>query len=625
MKQKRLLAILLALCLVLGLTACGAGTGSSAAASEAEAPASEAAAVQAEEPAAEEPAAEEPAAEEPAAEESAVEEPGSAAEAEAEPEIDCDEVFVVVHTNDVHGFIDVEPYVKAVADDYKAQYGEKNVITVSAGDVFAGGNAVAHLYNGEKIPPIMDAAGYDMMAPGNNDFNLGGDQLLVLAGMFEKTQVICGNLYAQILDENGEVVVDEDEYPVPGDTIFDRTMTWETEGGVKVGIFGLTVSGGPINDEFAGMGSIQAAQESVTALQEDDCSVIVGVGHTGWNDDLVTPSANDVTSAELVKEVPGIDAYVDGHSHSIIGEGNGWICPETGTLVNQASCKGECVGVMKLYIKDGAVVEKTGEIIRDEDLKAQYEPDPEVQKLVDEAWAQLDADSGEMYLESEYFLNGMRTSESPDGRSIRTGETNLGDLVADFMRWQTDADVAFMPGFRIRSSIPQGKIYTLNLYDVFANGLDLYVFEKTGEEILQQMAKSLMDLPNETPMFAQISGASYGYLPESTEGPNGQKMFTIINPMIGGEPLDPEKIYHVAMDAGGPDAPEDQDPLISGMEAAAEAMGEFLKSGEAVILPDVPLPDNRIVPMDEIPEDAVTYDVELEPMPEGGPGGPPPA
>ena len=53
-------------------------------------------------------------------------------------------------------------------------------------------------------------------------------------------------------------------------------------------------------------------------------------------------------------------------------------------------------------------------------------------------------------------------------------------------------------------------------------------------------------------------------------------------------------------------------------------MGEFLKSGEAQIFPDVPLPDNRIVPMDEIPEGAVTYEVELEPMPEGGPGGPPP-
>ncbi len=124
-----------------------------------------------------------------------------------------DEVFVVVHTNDVHGFIDVEPYVKAVADDMKARYGEKNVITVSAGDVFAGGNAVAHLYNGETIPPIMDAAGYDFMAPGNNDLSPGLDQLLTLEGMFERTKVLCANLFRPTLDENGEPVTDEEGKP----------------------------------------------------------------------------------------------------------------------------------------------------------------------------------------------------------------------------------------------------------------------------------------------------------------------------------------------------------------------------------------------------------------------------
>ena len=48
------------------------------------------------------------------------------------------------------------------------------------------------------------------------------------------------------------------------------------------------------------------------------------------------------------------------------------------------------------------------------------------------------------------------------------------------------------------------------------------------------------------------------------------------------------------------------------MEEAAAAMGEYLKSGEAVILPDVPVPDNRIVPMEEIPAGAVIYEVELK-------------
>lgn len=551
------------------------------------------------------------------------EEPSAAEASAEEPQIDCDEVFVVVHTNDVHGFIDIEPYVKAVADSYKAQYGEQNVVTVSAGDVFAGGNAVAHLYNGETIPPVMDAAGYDLLAPGNNDFNLGSDQLLVLGGMFENTTVVCANLFEQVLDENGEVLVDEDENPIPGETIFPRTLVRETAGGVKVGLFGLTISGGPVADSFASMGSVQAAQEAVELLKEDDCSVVVGVGHTGWNDDLETPSSNDVTSAQLVKEVEGIDAYVDGHTHSVIGDGFGWECPETGTLVNQASCKGECVGVMMLYIKDGEVVEKSGRLIMEDELKSEYTPDPEVQKVVDEAWARLEADAGEMYLESEHFLNGLRTSESEDGRSIRTDETNLGDLVTDALRWTAKADVAMMPGFRIRASVQQGKIYTISLYDVFANGCDLYTFEITGQELLEKMAGSLLDLPAESTQFNQISGASYGYLVTPEETADGGKIYTIVNPMVGGEPLDLNKTYILAADAGGPDAPEDQDPLFSGMEGAAEAMGAYLKSGEAVILPDVALPDNRIVPMQEAPAGAVTYTVELAAMVPGGAGAPP--
>ena len=601
MKKNRLVAVLLAAAMLVVMCACG-GT----AASSTEPPAESAAPTETAAPSMEP----EP-------------EPPAESVISAEDVPDYDEVFAVVHTNDVHGFIDVEPYVKAVADSLKEEYGQENVITVSAGDVFAGGNAVAHLYNGETIPPIMDAAGYDLLAPGNNDFNLGGEQLVVLGNMAEHMTTVCANLYETVYDENGEAVLDENEEKVKGETIFDRTMERTTAGGVKVGLFGLTISGGPVEDTFASQGSVEAAQEAVDLLTADDCSVIIGVGHTGWNDDLVTPSSNDVTSAELVKEVSGIDAYVDGHSHSIINDGAGWICPETGTLVNQASCKGACVGVMLLYIKDGKVIDKQAELIMEDELKADYTPDPETQAAVDAAWAQLERDAGEMYMESEVFLNALRTTESSDGRSVRTDETNLGDLVTDALRHAAKADVALMPGFRIRASLSEGKVYAVNLYDVFANGCDLYTFEMTGQELLEKMANSLIDLPNESTQFNQISGASYGYLTTHAENEDGSKTFTIVDPKVNGEPLDVNKTYVVAMDAGGPDAPEDQDPVLSGMEAVAEAVGEFMRTPECMILPDEPTPDHRIMPMTEadIPADAVTYEVTIEMM--APPGAPP--
>lgn len=533
----------------------------------------------------------------------------SASEASApEEESPYDEVLAVVHTNDVHGFIELEPYVKAVADDLKAQYGDENVVTVSAGDVYAGGNAVAHLYKGELIPPIMDAAGYDILVPGNNDFNLGGDTLISLGQSGQYVKTICANLFAYNQDGTA------------GDSIFDRSMEFTTAGGTKVGFFGITVSGGSIADLFYNPGSVETSQEMVSALQDSGCGVIIGIGHTGWNDDLVTPSSNDTTSAALVKEVPGMDGFIDGHTHSIIGEGNGWVCPETGTLVNQASCKGECLGVMTFYLKDGKVVDKEARLITGDELLS-YTPDGATQALVDAAYQRLADDTGDAYVVSEYFLNALRTSESPDGRSVRTDETNLGDMITDAMRSFTGADVAQMPGYRIRASVSEGPITSVSLYDVFANGASIYVQELTGQELLDKMAGNLIDLPNESTQFNQWSGASFGYI--TGEG----KTFTIVNPMVNGEPLDLEKTYTVAMDLGGPDAPADQDPIVDGMEAMAEAVGEYLKNG-GTILPDEVTPDNRIVPMDAIPDGATSYEVTatMAPPPDGGGGGgtPPP-
>ena len=89
-----------------------------------------------------------------------------------------------------------------------------------------------------------------------------------------------------------------------------------------------------------------------------------------------------------------------------------------------------------------------------------------------------------------------------------------------------------------------------------------------------------------------------------------EKIYTIIDPTVNGEPLDPGRTYRVATGFGISE--EETEPLISTMEEAAAAMGEYLRSGNAVILPDEPVPDRRIVPVDEVPEGAVTYHVIIE-------------
>lgn len=142
-------------------------------------------------------------------------------------------------------------------------------------------------------------------------------------------------------------------------------------------------------------------------------------------------------------------------------------------------------------------------------------------------------------------------------------------------------------------------------------GCNLCVQEMSGEELLEKMAASLASLPYESPAFCQISGASYGYLTEYALSDDGEKIYTIIDPTVNGELLDMEKIYQVAS-GFNMDETDETEPLLSTMEEAAAAMGEYLRSGNVVILPDVPVPDHRIVPMDEIPADAVAYQVIVD-------------
>ena len=79
-----------------------------------------------------------------------------------------DAAFTVLHTNDSHGNVQHEAYLKALADT-KKQNGE-NVLILAAGDLFHG-RLIASLSKGTSIAKIMNEVGYDYIAPGNHDFN----------------------------------------------------------------------------------------------------------------------------------------------------------------------------------------------------------------------------------------------------------------------------------------------------------------------------------------------------------------------------------------------------------------------------------------------------------------------
>ena len=464
---------------------------------------------------------------------------------------DYDEIIAVVHTNDVHGHLSVEPYVKGYADSLKASGKYSLVLTVSAGDVYGGGEAVAGSYNGELIPVIMDKI-YDVISPGNNDYGSTGvvRQNLLLASLYEHTQTLCANIAtfedeclplgdyaanyepvigAEMFDELYEKVtlapdgsvdlsaLGLENVPAGGVDPYPSDTTFVTDNGTVVGVFGLTTARGAVAVEMDSPDSIVSAQACVDELRAGGASVILGVGHTGWmGEGSTSVTSNDTNSWQVANQVTGLNAFVDGHTHSIINEGQGVLVGDDPTYVNQAESFGYCIGTMYLYVKDGEVLAVQGDILRDMDG---ITPDAEIQALVDRFLAKVKEDLGKPLGYSEHFLNAERKSSNNIGGTVRGNETNLGDLMTDVIRdacsnlMGVEYDFVCYPGYWLRSSLAPGDITMESIQSVFANPTVLYYDTYTADQVLSMVTRGLNSVypDKEDTTFNQYSGIRVTY------------------------------------------------------------------------------------------------------------------
>ena len=462
------------------------------------------------------------------------------------------EVIAIIHTNDVHGAIEVEPYVKGLADEMKASGKYSLVLTVSAGDVYSGGEAVAGYFNGELIPAIEDQV-YDVIVPGNNDFPMDGFKgNVLLTSLYKHTKTICANLqvkedtdmaayaaaytakignedFAKMyegveLKEDGSLDCSALNLGVikAGTSPWDATMIVETEKGTKLGLFGLSST-------FMGslQGTVAAAKESVASLKEEGVDAIVGIGHTGWlGEGSKEPTqVNDTNSWVVASEVQDMDAFIDSHSHSIINDGHGCYVGDNKVLINQASSFGNCIGIMYIYLEDGKVVDKTAELIKKEDFAA-ITPDKDVQATVDAAKERIYAIAGDPLVTTPYYLNGSNDLTNIGG-SVRANETNMGDFVTDVIRAAASEkrgkDYAFVcfPGYSIRGSVDENTTFTnIELAKIF----DFYVAvgEKVykAEDIVALVTGSLTKVYPQgySASFMQMSGIKVTYTNDNGKG-----------------------------------------------------------------------------------------------------------
>ena len=434
--------------------------------------------------------------------------------------------IVVLYTNDVHTYIDGPisyDVIAAIKAELETQYA--HVLLVDAGDHIQG-TAYGSMDKGETIIKLMNAAGYDAATLGNHEFDYGMFGCMQIIDWAEFPYTSC-NFYNEAAGVRGENVLDSyvtfecgDEkiafvgITTPESFTKSTPAYFQNENGEY--IYGI--AGG--EDGAALYADVQAA---VDAAKADGATKVIALGHLG--DD---PASQPWTSKETIAHVSGLDAFIDGHSHSTIKreevagkDGNKVLLTQTGDYFNQ-------IGMMVIDAETGAIttdfigsekiLDKDGETVLGYNLVSELYTgtevisDAKVKAIVDAWMTEIDTQLGTVIGSTALTFDNYEG----ENRLVRSQETNTGDFAADalyflFDDMGMDVDLAIMNGGGVRNKAVTGDISYKVCKEIHTFGNVACLQTVTGQQILDALewgARSA-GTGEECGGFLQVSGVTY--------------------------------------------------------------------------------------------------------------------
>ena len=411
----------------------------------------------------------------------------------------------ILYTNDVHTYIDKQSpkLTYAAIADLKQSYQNagKDVLLVDAGD-HVQGTAYGSMDEGASIIKLMNAAGYDVATPGNHEFDYGMDRAKAIMKEADFPYLSCN-----WVDLRTTLRV------LPSVKVFVR-------GGRRIAFVGVTtpetftkstpayfmdkaqrkyiydIQGGEDGKKL--YDAVQKAIDKAKLLAD----VVIGLGHLG-----VDPSSSPWTSEEVVAHTSGFDAFIDGHSHTVME--NKQVQDASGKAVTLTQTGSYFANVGEMTIAaDGTITTK---------LIPTHEGMDATIAAMQTGWVNtVDDMLGEKIAvgDSDFYVSDPATGK----RRIRSAETNLGDFVADGIYTyfneveKLHCDVAIMNGGGIRADVPAGDWTFKTCKQVSPFGNVACLMSVTGKQIqdaLEFAARFAGEGGKENGGFLQVAGATY--------------------------------------------------------------------------------------------------------------------
>ena len=399
--------------------------------------------------------------------------------------------------------------------EMRAALDGQNVILLDAGDQYQG-SLMYTTYKGDAEIEFMNLIGFDAMAVGNHEFDDGPEGLAKLAEGVN-FPVISGNI-----DVSQEAAL---AGKVANHVILEI-------GGERIGIISAlstdtveTAAPGP-NVIFTD--AIESLQADVAALEAEGVTKIIALSHVGTPHDL-----------EIAAAVPGIDAVVSAHSHTLFSntaEGAMAYPTMVGDVpVVSAYAYGKYLGHLVLTFDDaGNVTAATGDTIL---LDASVAEDEAMVARIAELAGPIEELRARVVAEAAETIDGAR-------ESCRAVECQMGNLVADAMLDRVAAQgvtIAIANGGGLRASIDAGEVTMGEVLTVLPFQNTLSTFEVTGETVVAALENGVSQVEEGAGRFPQVAGLMYTFDPAA---PAGSRVSDVMV-QSGGEwvPIDMAAMY----------------------------------------------------------------------------------
>lgn len=450
------------------------------------------------------------------------------------------EDVAILFTNDVHTYIDNPlsyDVIAAVKGELATQY--KNVLLVDAGD-HAQGTVYGSMDFGKTVIELMNSAGYDLATLGNHEFDYSMEGTMDIIEWAEYPY-ISANFYKL---ENGQRT----------ENVLDSFKIFEL-GGHKIAFVGATtpesftkstpayfqnengeyiygISGGDNGED------LQAdVQKAIDEAKKAGATTVIGLGHLG--DD---PSSMPWTSEETIAKISGLNAFIDGHSHSVVEgdkvadkDGKEVVLAQTGEYFDRIglmviTASGEIKvdhieyeeilekvkdenGNVKLNDKGEEIEEVVGyKLVSELYGGAQWPVYEDVKELKDGWIKKINDELGANIGKTTLVLDNY---EADGTRLVRKQETNTGDFAADALYYlfddmDMDVDVAIMNGGGVRNKAITGDISFLTCKEIHTFGNVACLQTVTGQQVLDALEWGAQAVGvGESGGFLQVAGVTY--------------------------------------------------------------------------------------------------------------------